>query len=88
MSQEGIDVIERHAQRLVAGSLFALAAYVSFDAVQTLWKAERPSFSAIGVALLLLSIVVMLWLARAKRRLASELGNQTLAFAVRAGAAG
>jgi cation diffusion facilitator family transporter len=78
MSHERLEVIERRAQRLVAGALFALAVYVTFDAVQTLWASERPSFSAVGVALLLLSIVVMLWLARAKRRVARELGSQAM----------
>jgi len=78
MSHDRLEVIERRAQRLVAGSLFALAAYVTVDAVQTLWRSERPSFSTVGVALLLVSIAVMLWLARAKRRLASELGSQAM----------
>jgi divalent metal cation (Fe/Co/Zn/Cd) transporter len=78
MSHEQLEVIERRAQRLVAGSLFALAAYVTFDAAQTLWASERPSFSAVGLGLLLLSIGVMLWLARAKRRVARELGSPAM----------
>jgi divalent metal cation (Fe/Co/Zn/Cd) transporter len=78
LSGEKLEFIEHRARRLVAGSLFLLATYVTFDAIQTLWTRDKPSFSPVGVALLALSIVVMLWLARAKRRLAAELGSEAL----------
>jgi divalent metal cation (Fe/Co/Zn/Cd) transporter len=73
-----LEAIEHRARRLVAGSLFLLAAYVAFDAVQTLWSGDRPSFSLIGVVLLSVSIAVMLWLARAKQRVARELGSEAM----------
>ncbi len=73
-----LDAIEHRARKLVAGSLFLLAAYVMFDAVHTLWRGDRPSFSAVGVVLLGLSIGVMLWLARAKKRVARELGSEAM----------
>lgn len=76
---EQLEAIEHRARRLVAGSLFLLAAYVTFDAGQTLWTGERPSFSWVGVILMILSITVMLWLARAKQRLAHELRSEALA---------
>jgi len=79
VSGERLDVIEHQARKLVAGSLFLLAGYVSFDAISTLWTADRPAFSTVGVGLLSLSIVVMLWLAGAKRRLAHELGSAAMA---------
>jgi divalent metal cation (Fe/Co/Zn/Cd) transporter len=78
LSAERLEAVEHRARRLVAGSLFVLAAYVAFDAVETLWSLERPAFSPVGVALLSISIVVMLWLARAKRRLARELDSEAL----------
>lgn len=78
LSGQRLEAIEHRARRLVAGSLFVLAAYVTFDAAETLWRADRPSFSPVGVALLALSIAVMLWLARAKRRLAHELGSEAM----------
>lgn len=78
MNVEQLEVIEHRARRLVAGSLFLLAAYITIEAVQTLWTADKPAFSPIGVALLAISIAVMLWLARAKRRLARELGSEAL----------
>ena len=62
------------ARRLVAASLFLLAAYIAFDAVGTLWQRDPSEFSAVGVALTGLSLIVMLWLARAKRRVGMEVG--------------
>jgi divalent metal cation (Fe/Co/Zn/Cd) transporter len=77
-SGERLEEVERRARRLVAGSLFLLAVYVTYDAVKMLWTVDRPAFSTVGVVLLALSIGVMRWLARAKRRLARELGSEAL----------
>ena len=73
-----LDAIEGRARRCVAVSLFLLAAFVAFDATETLLSGDRPLFSGVGVALTSLSLVVMLWLARAKRRVASELGSRAM----------
>jgi divalent metal cation (Fe/Co/Zn/Cd) transporter len=73
-----LDAIEHRARRLVALSLFLLAAFVVVDAADTLWAGERPAFSLIGVILTSVSLVVMLWLARAKRRVARALGSQAM----------
>ncbi|MEO8181858.1 MAG: cation transporter [Deltaproteobacteria bacterium] len=70
--------IEALARRLVAGSLLLLAGYVTFDAIQTLWTADRPAFSSAGVTLLAISVAMMLWLARAKARVARELGSEAM----------
>ena len=74
-----VAALDRRAHRLVAISLFLLALYIAFDAGLTLWHGERPQPTVVGIALLLVSIVVMVWLARAKRRLAKELGSRALA---------
>lgn len=79
LTPEHLESVEHRAQRLVAGSLFLLAAYVTFDAARTLWTGERPAFSQVGVALLLVSMAVMWWLARAKQQLARELGSTAMA---------
>jgi divalent metal cation (Fe/Co/Zn/Cd) transporter len=42
---------ERIALRLLAGSFFALAGYVSFESVQALGSAEHPGSSPTGVGL-------------------------------------
>lgn len=74
-----LEAIERRAQKLVAVSLFLLAAYVSFDAGKSLWTGEKPEFSTIGVILTSVSLAVMMFLARAKRRAAAALGSRALA---------
>lgn len=78
IDHERIEQVERRAQRLVAGSLVALAAYIVFDAVTTLLAGERPAASPIGVALAAISLAVMWWLARAKRRTAIALGSRAM----------
>ena len=75
---EAIEALERRAQRLVALSLFGLAAYIVLDALKTLILQEHPEPSAVGVAITTLSIGVMWWLARAKRRTAIALGSRAM----------
>ena len=79
LTGERLESVERRARRLVAGSLFLLGAYVAFDAIQTLRTGDRPAFSFVGVVLLTVSVAVMLWLARAKRQVAGELGSEAMA---------
>ena len=73
-----VERLDRRARRLVAISLFALALYVAIDASFSLWRAERPGASSVGIVVTILSILVMVWLARAKRRAAVALGSRAL----------
>lgn len=73
-----IERVESRATRLVGVSFVVLAAYVAFEAVQTLAAQERPSASPVGIALTAVSIVVMLWLAGAKRETGEALGSRAL----------
>lgn len=75
---ESIERIERRAERFVGISFFLLAAYVAFAALRSLLGGERPDASPVGIGLTALSIVVMLWLARAKRRTGEALGSRAL----------
>jgi divalent metal cation (Fe/Co/Zn/Cd) transporter len=75
---EAIERIDRRAHRLVGASLFLLAAYVAIDAGLALWRGERPTASPVGIGLTAVSIVMMVWLARAKRRAAAALGSRAL----------
>jgi len=75
---DATEAIERRAQKLVALSLFGLAAYILFEALKTLVLQEHPEPSAVGVAVTSLSIGVMWWLARAKRRTAIALGSRAM----------
>jgi divalent metal cation (Fe/Co/Zn/Cd) transporter len=79
LDEEAIEAIERRAERLVGASFFLLAAYITFDAITTLLAQEKPEASPVGIALTAVSIGVMLWLARAKRRVATALGSRALA---------
>ena len=72
------DRVERTTRRVIGWSFMALAAYVAVDSVLTLWNRERPEGSAMGVAILTLSVVVMPVLARAKRRVARQLTSGAL----------
>lgn len=74
-----IEALDRRAHRLVAGSLFLLAAWIIYDAGAALIGREMPESSPVGIALTSISIVVMLWLGRAKRRAAAALESRALA---------
>ena len=78
IDHERIETIERRAQRLVAASLVGLAAYITVDAVTTLVGGDRPEPSPVGVGVAALSLGVMWWLARAKRRTAIALGSRAM----------
>jgi len=78
VSAEAIERLDRRAHRLVAGTLFLLAAYVSFDACHALWNAERPETSVVGLILVSVSLAVMWWLVRAKAAAARGLGSRAL----------
>ncbi len=66
---------EHVALRVVAFSFFALAAFVSFDAVRSLTGGSEPQHSTIGIALAVASLVVMPGLSWFERRTGRELGS-------------
>jgi divalent metal cation (Fe/Co/Zn/Cd) transporter len=70
---------ERVALPVVGGLFLALAAYVAVDAAQSLLRREAPSESVVGIVLAALSLVIMPLLARAKRRVAMQMGSGALA---------
>ena len=70
---------ERLALRLVGISFVALAAYVAYEATESLFRREAPEHSVTGIVLAALSMIVMPLLARAKRRVAVVLGSATVA---------
>ena len=75
---EAAERIEHRAEQLVGASFLILAAYVAFESVRALINAEPPDASPIGIGLTSLSIVVMLWLARAKRQTGEALGSRAM----------
>jgi divalent metal cation (Fe/Co/Zn/Cd) transporter len=69
---------ERRALRLIAITFFALAAYVTAEALRDLVIGAEPETSVVGVVLACLSLVVMPTLAVAKRQTGRQLGSATL----------
>jgi divalent metal cation (Fe/Co/Zn/Cd) transporter len=69
---------ERLALRLIAVSFFALAAWISMDAVRSLLGQEEARPSPVGIGLAAVSVVVMPLLVWAKRRTGRELGSATV----------
>ena len=66
---------EKAALRFIAFSFFALAAYVSVDALLSLLGFGEPRPSVIGIALAAASLAVMPVLSLAQRRAGRELGS-------------
>ncbi|MEV1005448.1 cation transporter [Nonomuraea sp. NPDC050202] len=66
---------EKTALRVIAISFFALAAYVTFDAVRALLGAGEAEHSTPGLILAALSLLIMPFLSYAQRRAGRELGS-------------
>ena len=66
---------ERVALRLIAWSFFALAGYVTVEALRALLGAGEAQRSTLGIALVAVSVLVMPFLSLAQRRAGRELGS-------------
>jgi divalent metal cation (Fe/Co/Zn/Cd) transporter len=66
---------EKVALRVIAGSFFALAAYVTVEALRTLITGNEPEHSTVGIVLVAVSVVIMPSLSWAQRRAGRELGS-------------
>lgn len=69
---------ERRALKLVAGTFFLLAAYVTFEGARSLITGEEPEGSPVAIGLLVASIIVMPVLAAFKRRVGLRLGDNLI----------
>lgn len=69
---------ERRTLRVVGWSFIALALYIVYDSATSLWQRQAPERSTAGIVILMLSLVVMPLLARAKQRVARALGSNAL----------
>jgi divalent metal cation (Fe/Co/Zn/Cd) transporter len=69
---------EVRAQRVIAATFLALAAYVLVDAVRALAQGDAAARSPVGVGLAALSLLVMPLLARAKRAVALQLSSNAI----------
>ena len=70
--------VEQRASRIGGALLFALAAYVVVSAAYGLWMRQGQEFSTPGLIIVALAIPVMWWLAKAKIRVADQIGSRSL----------
>jgi divalent metal cation (Fe/Co/Zn/Cd) transporter len=66
---------ERTALRVIAVAFFALATYVTVDAILVLTGLRNPEHSSVGIVLAALSLVVMPFLSWFEQRTGRELGS-------------
>jgi divalent metal cation (Fe/Co/Zn/Cd) transporter len=69
---------EQIALRLVGISFLILAAYVAYDAITTLIWRELPESSYVGIAILIISLIIMPILAKGKRDVARQIKSRAL----------
>lgn len=69
---------EELSLRIVGGCFLALALYVSYESVWMLARHEPPARSLPGIALAMVSLVVMPLLSRAKQKVARQIGSQAM----------
>lgn len=72
------EAAERTASRIGGALMFALAVYVVVSASWSLWNREGEAFSLPGSIVTAFAIPTMYFLARAKLRLAEQLGSRAL----------
>ena len=78
IAREAIERLDDRAHKLVGASLFLLTVYIAIDAGLALWHRDHPKPTMMGIGVTTLSLIVMVWLARAKRRAATALGSRAL----------
>ena len=71
--------VERLSHRIIGVSFLALSGYVLVDAGRSLLLKEEPEKSIVGIVVLVMSVIIMPVLARAKRRVAVQLASRALA---------
>jgi divalent metal cation (Fe/Co/Zn/Cd) transporter len=69
---------EQRALRVIGLAFFALALYIAAQSIHTLMAGKRPAASLLGVMWLSLTVVAMLLLALAKKRIGRQLSNPVL----------
>jgi divalent metal cation (Fe/Co/Zn/Cd) transporter len=70
--------VEQQTLRVIGRCFLALAAYVSLEAIRALVGRTAPEQSPLGIGLAAASLLVMPFLARAKRSVALQLGSGAL----------
>jgi divalent metal cation (Fe/Co/Zn/Cd) transporter len=69
---------ERRAVKLIAATFVVLAVGIGVESVRKLVSGERPRESVAGIAITIVSLIVMPVLARAKRRVGRQIGSRAV----------
>lgn len=69
---------EQRALRMLAVSFFALAGYVGFEAIRTLFTGSDPGHSSVGIGLAIASLLIMPFISWAQRRTGKQLGSNAV----------
>src|SRR5271166_4865104 len=72
------EIAERTAHRLVGVCFLLLAVYVAVESMRALWIKALPERSLPGILIAVAAVIVMPVLARARRRIAVQLGSRAL----------
>jgi divalent metal cation (Fe/Co/Zn/Cd) transporter len=72
------EAVEQRALRLIGVTFFVLSPFVAVEAVRALVGRHEPDVSVVGIVLTSVSIVVMQWLARTKRRVGIAMGSKAV----------
>jgi divalent metal cation (Fe/Co/Zn/Cd) transporter len=75
---ERAEAVEQRALRLIGVTFFVLAAFIAFESIRSLIATEEPDASLVGIVLTAVSVAVMQWLARTKRRVGVAMGSKAV----------
>jgi len=75
---EGADRVEAWAEVAIGLAMVAAAIYLGVQAAHALWRGSHPETAPPGIVVSVASLLFLPWLARAKWRVASELGSKAL----------
>jgi len=78
ITEEEEEKIERISQRLVAISFFILSAYIIYESISKLYFKEITQPSILGLAIIIMSIIVMPVLFYFKYKIGRSLGSKSL----------
>ena len=78
MDPERAEQVEHQAVRVIGLTFFALAAFVAVESVRSLAAANEPDSSPVGIAITVVSLIVMPVLARHKRAVGVAMGSQAV----------
>jgi divalent metal cation (Fe/Co/Zn/Cd) transporter len=75
---DGADRVEARAEVAIGIAMTAAAVYLALQSAHALWRGSHPETALPGIVVSVASLLFLPWLARAKWRVAQELGSKAL----------